>query len=310
MLGVDEHWTVEGAFRHRGEVQPAIPQRASVPGGNAHVVLAQTLSRPAPSPGPRGAWPARRAGRPSWTSASVVRFSSATTVISMPRILPYRASAGRSVASRCAAGSSLRSSWCGRGPPSPDRSSRASPEGPDVVGGHAGRGPHVHPVRSYAGGRTQVVFGVGDPRADLLFVGEGPGGGGTGRGNHSSGARAGSSTSWCSTRWVSPVTGSTSPTWSSAARPGTGIPSRRRSTPATRGSRRSSSTSIKSPSPSAGSPPRRLLGTKESMSALRGRGHPFRNGVCIPHSTPRTCCAVALGPWRRCGPISCGRSWL
>ena len=26
-----------------------------------------------------------------------------------------------------------------------------------------------------AGGRTQVVFGVGDPRADLLFVGEGPG---------------------------------------------------------------------------------------------------------------------------------------
>jgi uracil-DNA glycosylase len=26
-----------------------------------------------------------------------------------------------------------------------------------------------------AGGRTQVVFGVGDPSADLLFVGEGPG---------------------------------------------------------------------------------------------------------------------------------------
>ncbi len=26
-----------------------------------------------------------------------------------------------------------------------------------------------------AGGRTQVVFGVGDPEADLLFVGEGPG---------------------------------------------------------------------------------------------------------------------------------------
>jgi DNA polymerase len=26
-----------------------------------------------------------------------------------------------------------------------------------------------------AGGRTQVVFGVGDPGADLLFVGEGPG---------------------------------------------------------------------------------------------------------------------------------------
>jgi uracil-DNA glycosylase len=26
-----------------------------------------------------------------------------------------------------------------------------------------------------AAGRTQVVFGVGDPRADLLFVGEGPG---------------------------------------------------------------------------------------------------------------------------------------
>ena len=26
-----------------------------------------------------------------------------------------------------------------------------------------------------AGGRTQVVFGVGDPAADLLFVGEGPG---------------------------------------------------------------------------------------------------------------------------------------
>jgi uracil-DNA glycosylase len=26
-----------------------------------------------------------------------------------------------------------------------------------------------------AGGRTQVVFGVGDPRADLMFVGEGPG---------------------------------------------------------------------------------------------------------------------------------------
>ena len=28
---------------------------------------------------------------------------------------------------------------------------------------------------SLAGGRTQVVFGVGDPAADLLFVGEGPG---------------------------------------------------------------------------------------------------------------------------------------
>lgn len=26
-----------------------------------------------------------------------------------------------------------------------------------------------------AGGRTQVVFGVGDPHADLMFVGEGPG---------------------------------------------------------------------------------------------------------------------------------------
>ena len=26
-----------------------------------------------------------------------------------------------------------------------------------------------------AGGRTQVVFGVGDPEADLMFVGEGPG---------------------------------------------------------------------------------------------------------------------------------------
>ena len=26
-----------------------------------------------------------------------------------------------------------------------------------------------------AAGRTQVVFGVGDPRADLMFVGEGPG---------------------------------------------------------------------------------------------------------------------------------------
>lgn len=26
-----------------------------------------------------------------------------------------------------------------------------------------------------SGGRTQVVFGVGDPRADLMFVGEGPG---------------------------------------------------------------------------------------------------------------------------------------
>jgi DNA polymerase len=26
-----------------------------------------------------------------------------------------------------------------------------------------------------AEGRTQVVFGVGDPAADLLFVGEGPG---------------------------------------------------------------------------------------------------------------------------------------
>ena len=26
-----------------------------------------------------------------------------------------------------------------------------------------------------AGGRTQVVFGVGDPNADLMFVGEGPG---------------------------------------------------------------------------------------------------------------------------------------
>src|SRR6202789_4155632 len=26
-----------------------------------------------------------------------------------------------------------------------------------------------------AGGRTQVVFGVGDPKASLLFVGEGPG---------------------------------------------------------------------------------------------------------------------------------------
>lgn len=28
---------------------------------------------------------------------------------------------------------------------------------------------------SLAGGRTQVVFGVGDPRAELMFVGEGPG---------------------------------------------------------------------------------------------------------------------------------------
>ncbi|MDQ6947818.1 MAG: uracil-DNA glycosylase, partial [Actinomycetota bacterium] len=28
---------------------------------------------------------------------------------------------------------------------------------------------------SLAQGRTQVVFGVGDPGADLLFVGEGPG---------------------------------------------------------------------------------------------------------------------------------------
>ncbi|MGZ4125297.1 MAG: uracil-DNA glycosylase, partial [Actinomycetota bacterium] len=26
-----------------------------------------------------------------------------------------------------------------------------------------------------ANGRTQVVFGVGDPHADLMFIGEGPG---------------------------------------------------------------------------------------------------------------------------------------
>ena len=33
----------------------------------------------------------------------------------------------------------------------------------------------LHAVQARAAGRTQVVFGMGDPDADLMFVGEGPG---------------------------------------------------------------------------------------------------------------------------------------
>ena len=43
----------------------------------------------------------------------------------------------------------------------------------DVGGGGHGR-VHLHEVPALAG-RTQVVYGVGDPSADLMFIGEAPG---------------------------------------------------------------------------------------------------------------------------------------
>lgn len=64
-------------------------------------------------------------------------------------------------------------------PAGPDRLSRARPEdqaGPETLDDiRVEIGPDCSRCKLHALGRTQVVFGVGSPTADLMFVGEGPG---------------------------------------------------------------------------------------------------------------------------------------
>ena len=90
-----------------------------------------------------------------------------------------------------------------------------------------------------AAGRTQVVFGVGDPTADLMFVGEAPGreedlAGRAVRGPLGQAARPPDAPR----SWASTGAGATSPTWSNAGRRTTATPCPTRSPPAGPTSRR------------------------------------------------------------------------
>ena len=82
-------------------------------------------------------------------------------------------------------------------------------------------------------GRTQIVFGVGNPEADLMFVGEAPG-----RDEDMQGipfvGRAGQLLTKIIEAIGSSARTSTSPTSSSAGRPRTAIPNRTKSRPASR----------------------------------------------------------------------------
>src|SRR5438309_4764231 len=82
-------------------------------------------------------------------------------------------------------------------------------------------------------GRTQVVFGVGDPHAEVMFIGEGPGYYEDKQGEPFVGA-PGSSSRDCWERSVFAVRTCTSRTWFAAARRGTATRCRTRSQPAGR----------------------------------------------------------------------------
>ncbi len=83
-----------------------------------------------------------------------------------------------------------------------------------------------------AAGRTQVVFGVGDPHASLLFVGEGPGQQEDLEGEPFVGRSGQLLDRLMLEEMASPGPSATSPTWSSAAPRRTGIRPPPRSRPA------------------------------------------------------------------------------
>jgi len=138
-----------------------------------------------------------------------------------------------------------------------------------------------------AGGRTQVVFGVGDPAADLLFVGEGPGAEEDRQGEPFVG-RSGKLLD----QLVLDEMGLTRDQFYIANVVKCRPPGNRDPRPdEIAACRKWLDAQLDHIEPKvtvtlgkfAG---QTLLDSKESMGALRGREHPFRAGVCIPTFHP------------------------
>ena len=132
--------------------------------------------------------------------------------------------------------------------------------------------------------RTQVVFGTGDPDADLMFVGEGPAATRTSRASRSSVVPDSCSTGCWPRRSASPRARSTSPTWSSAGRRTTGTPGPTRSPPAAPTSSRAAGLIAPKVIVTLGNfATRLLLDTDRGITKLRGRGLPDRGRPAGPH---------------------------
>src|SRR5436309_6785085 len=140
--------------------RPLIPVDAS------HA-FAQSICGPSGQP-PRLPWRCRSTSTCAWSASRISRSSSGTVTIPTARIAAPRTCASSSPCSPLPAPSSNRALADQRAVAAAGRvaATELNAFAAEVAGCTKCR---------LAQGRTQVVFGVGDPSADLMFVGEAPG---------------------------------------------------------------------------------------------------------------------------------------
>ena len=157
--------------------------------------------------------------------------------------------------------------------------------------------------------RTQVVFGVGDPGADLLFVGEGPGAEEDRLGQPFVG-RSGKLLD----QLVLEEMGLTRDEFYIANVVKCRPPGNRDPLPDEIAAcnpwleRQLELIAPKVVVTVGNFATKTLLQTREGITKVRGRAYPFRGGVLIPTFHPAAILRGGASRWPRCGPTSCGPS--